>query len=35
MITIVDAPPGYGKTSWAINHMNEEKFERFINRMVE
>ena len=30
MITIVDAPPGYGKTSWAINHMNEEKFERFI-----
>ncbi|MDY4127629.1 hypothetical protein [Peptostreptococcus porci] len=30
MITIVDAPCGYGKTSWAINFMNEEKFDRFI-----
>lgn len=30
MITIVDAPCGYGKTSWAINFMNNEGFERFI-----
>ena len=29
-ITVIDAPPGYGKTSWSINFMNESKFERFI-----
>ena len=26
-ITVIDAPPGYGKTSWSINFMNESKFE--------
>lgn len=29
-IKIVDSPCGYGKTSWAIQFMNEEMFERFI-----
>lgn len=29
-ITIIDAPCGYGKTSWAIEYMNDNEFERFI-----
>ena len=29
-ITIIDAACGKGKTSWAINYMNNELFERFI-----
>lgn len=29
-ITIVDSPPGYGKTSYAIQYMNNELFERFM-----
>lgn len=29
-ITIIDAPCGYGKTSWAIEYMNNNEFERFI-----
>ena len=29
-ITVVDAPCGYGKTSFAIQYMNNELFERFM-----
>ena len=29
-ITIIDAPCGFGKTSFAIQYMNESIFERFI-----
>lgn len=29
-VTIVDAPCGYGKSTWAINYMNDNMFERFI-----
>lgn len=30
MITIVDSPCGKGKTSWAIQYMNDNLLERFI-----
>lgn len=29
-VKVVDSPCGYGKTSWAIEYMNNELFERFI-----
>ena len=29
-VTIVDSPCGYGKTSWAIQMMDEMEFERFM-----
>ena len=33
-ITVVDAPMGKGKTSWAIKYMNELGKEYFRNRII-